>query len=142
MSNAQLLQDNLELVVSRDPDLMNIFYGKLFENYPQVKPLFGRNSQAEQAKMLTEAVAMLVSKVEDPEFVRSTMLAVGRKHVDYNVEDHMYAWVGECLLATLKQVSADEWNADIEAAWSGTLEAISNIAIEGAAELRAERASQ
>ncbi len=129
MSNAQLLQDNLELVVSKDPDLMLIFYGLLFERYPEVKPLFGRNSQEEQAKMLTEAVGMLVANVDDPEFVRTTMLSVGQKHVDYGVEDRMYGWVGECLVATLEQVSADAWTAELQAAWTQTLTAISGIAI-------------
>jgi hemoglobin-like flavoprotein len=141
VSNAQLLQSNLELVVSRDPDLMQIFYSTLFERYPSVKPLFGRNSREEQAKMLTEAVAMLVSNVDDPEFVRTTMLAVGRKHVDYGVEDHMYAWVGECLVATLAQVSADAWTDELETAWTATLNAIAGIALEGAAVERAERAA-
>ena len=139
MSNAQLLQDNLELVVSRDPDLMLIFYGLLFERYPEVKPLFGRNSQDEQAKMLTEAVGMLVANVDDPEFVRSTMLSVGQKHVDYGVEDRMYGWVGECLVATLGQVSAEAWTPELETAWTDTLTAISGIAIEGASMLRHER---
>lgn len=141
MSNAQLLQANLELVVSRDPDLMQVFYSTLFERYPQAQPLFGRNSREEQAKMLTEAVALLVANVDDPEFVKQTMVGVGRKHVDYGVEDHMYAWVGECLVATLAQVSADAWTPQLEAAWSQTLEAISNIAIEAAAAERAERAN-
>ena len=139
VSNAQLLQDNLELVVSRDPDLMLIFYGFLFDRYPEVKPLFGRNSREEQAKMLTEAVGMLVANMDDPEFVRTTMLSVGQKHVDYGVEDHMYAWVGECLVATLAQVSADAWTAELETAWTEVLTAISSIAIEGGAALRNER---
>ena len=139
MSNAQLLQDNLELVVSRDPDLMLIFYGLLFERYPETKPLFGRNSQDEQAKMLTEAVGMLVANVDDPEFVRTTMLSVGRKHVDYGVEDRMYGWVGECLVATLEQVSGESWTPELGDAWTKTLTAISGIAIEGASALRDER---
>lgn len=118
---------------------MQIFYSTLFERYPQVQPLFGRNSRDEQAKMLTEAVAMLVANVDDPDFVKQTMVGVGRKHVDYGVEDHMYAWVGECLVATLAQVSADEWSPELETAWSQTLQAISNIAVEAAAAERAER---
>lgn len=139
MSNAELLQANLDLVVSRDPDLMQIFYALLFERYPEVKPLFGRNSQREQAQMLTEAVGMLVANVDDPEFVRSTMLAVGKKHLDYGVEDRMYGWVGECLVATLERVSAEAWTAKLQTAWTETLTAISGIAVEGASIARAER---
>ena len=118
---------------------MLIFYGLLFERYPETKPLFGRNSQDEQAKMLTEAVGMLVANVDDPEFVRTTMLSVGRKHVDYGVEDRMYGWVGECLVATLEQVSGESWTPELGDAWTKTLTAISGIAIEGASALRDER---
>lgn len=138
VSNARLLQDNLELVVSRDPDLMPIFYGILFKRYPEVKPLFGRNSQAEQAKMLSEDVGILVANLDDPEFVRTTMLSVGQKHVDYGVEDRMHAWVGECLVATLQKVSAEAWTPELETAWTQILTAISGIAIEGASTLRRE----
>ncbi len=141
MSPSQLLQENLQLVVTRDPDLMQLFYGRLFDRYPQTKALFRRNGKEEQARMLSEAVAALVDRVDDPEFVRDSMLDVGRRHLDYGVEDHMYAWLGECLLETMKQVSAEAWNEELEAAWAKTLDEVIGIAIEGANALRKQRAN-
>jgi len=137
-TNTQMLQANLELIVERDPDLMSLFYATFFKRYPEVVPLFGRNSQSQQEQMLAEALTMLVGHLDDEGFVENTMLAVGRKHLDYGVEDKMYAWVGECLLSTLADVSGDDWTPALEGAWSGVLNAIAQIAIRGAAEARAE----
>ncbi|MEM7158308.1 MAG: globin domain-containing protein [Myxococcota bacterium] len=135
----ELLQDNLELVAERNPDLMAGFYSLLFERYPQVRPLFSRNSQAEQQKMLGEALTMLVAQVDDEAFVVETMRSVGRKHVDYGVEDHMYGWVGECLVETLARASGDAWNDALAEAWTGVVQTISDIAIEAGKAYRAEK---
>ncbi len=140
-STRQLLEANLERVAANTPDMMATFYGLLFERYPAAKPLFGRNSQAEQQKMLGDTLMLLVANLDDPDFVQEKAAAIGRKHVDYNVEDHMYPWVGECLLETLKRGSGDEWTPDVASAWSGVLMTISNIAIEAAKDERASRKS-
>ncbi|MEZ4445275.1 MAG: hypothetical protein R3B72_39750 [Polyangiaceae bacterium] len=33
--------------------------------------------------------------------------------VDDGVEDHMYDWVGESLLAALAEVAGDDWNDQV-----------------------------
>ncbi|MCH9681613.1 MAG: flavohemoprotein [Deltaproteobacteria bacterium] len=135
----ELLQANLDLISERDPELIGGFYTLLFERFPQARALFGRNSQAEQQKMLTEALVMLVSHLDDEAFVVETMTGVGRKHVDYGVEDHMYGWVGECLVATFARVSGDDWNDELAGAWTNVVETISAIAIRSAQQERASR---
>ncbi len=120
---------------------MSTFYGLLFERYPQARSLFGRNSQKEQQKMLTEALVALVMHLDDDSFIEQTMLALGRKHIDYKVEDHMYPWVGECLLETLKRASGPSWSPALESAWGDVLASISAIAIRGAGIERSERAA-
>lgn len=141
MSLAEQLQANLEYAVGRNPNIIHDFYALLFERYPGAKKLFGRNSAQQQAEMLTEAISMLVAHLEDPDFVRQTMLAVGRKHVDYGVEDHMYGWVSECLLASLESSSADTWSKELAEGWTGVFETISTIAVEGATAAREEAAN-
>ncbi len=141
MSTAELLQENLGLIAERDPNMMATFYGLLFERYPASKALFGRRSQAQQEKMLGDALTALVMQLEDGAFVERTMLAVGRKHVEYGVEDHMYPWVGECLLETLKRGSGDAWSAELEAGWTAVINTIATIALKGAALEREERAA-
>ena len=52
--NVELLRSSFELVLEREPTLTHRFYSVLFTKYPQVKPLFGKNSGQHQEKMLAE----------------------------------------------------------------------------------------
>jgi hemoglobin-like flavoprotein len=130
--NGTLLQSSLELVVSRRPEITPRFYEILFERYPQARPLFGRNSAENQAKMLQEAIVAVIDHVEDAEWLTSTLGAMGRKHVDYGVTPEMYAWVGESLIATLAEIAGPDWTPEIEAAWTEAFGAIRSLMLKGA----------
>jgi hemoglobin-like flavoprotein len=131
--NKPLLMSSLEVVASREPVITERFYGILFERYPQVRPLFGGNDPKHQAAMLQEAIVAVVDHAEDAEWLHDTLHGMGRKHIDYGVTAEMYPWVGECLLETLRQIAADDWNAEIEEAWADAYGAISALMLEGAA---------
>ncbi len=81
--NVGLLRESFELVIERAPNLTHRFYGILFSRYPQVKPLFGRNSQEQQEKMLTEALAAVIDRLEDASWLEEKLMAMGAKDVDY-----------------------------------------------------------
>lgn len=137
MKTSELLQRNLGQIAEANPNIIGMFYGLLFERYPEAKSLFGRHSQAEQERMLGEALTALVMHLDDADFVERTMLAIGRRHVAYGVEDHMYPWVGECLLETMKRGSGDAWNTELEEGWAAVIQAVASIALRGAAMERA-----
>src|SRR4051812_14268804 len=99
--NVPLLRSSFELVTEREPQLTTRFYEILFARYPQVKPLFGRNSRANQASMLQSALVSVLDKIEDAAWLESKLGAMGEKHVDYGVTEEMYGWVGASLLAAI-----------------------------------------
>lgn len=136
--NVPVLRKSLDLVVERQPQFTPRFYEIFFERYPQVKPLFGRNSAANQAKMLQEAIVAVMDHVEDASWLSSTLGSIGGKHVGYGVEDKMYPWVGECLLATLQEISGPAWTPEVKQAWTDAYAAISSLVIAGANRARAE----
>lgn len=136
--NVPVLRKSLALIVERQPEFTPRFYEILFTRYPQVKPLFGRNSSANQAKMLQEAIVAVMDHVEDAAWLTSTLGSIGVKHVGYGVEDHMYPWVGECLLATLAEISGPAWTSEVEKAWTEAYGAITSLIIAGAERARAE----
>jgi hemoglobin-like flavoprotein len=131
--NAQLLRASLEIVVARQPEITPRFYEILFERYPAVAPLFGRNSRQNQARMLQDAIVAVVDHVEDASWLTTTLHGMGRKHVEYGVTDEMYGWVGECLLATLAEHAGDAWTPEVAGAWSDAYAAISGLMKAGAA---------
>lgn len=130
--NTALLQSSLELVLENEQNLTLRFYEILFSRYPQVKRLFGRKSQLEQAKMLQETLVSVVDRLEDGDWVTNTLEAMGHTHVDYEVTEEMYPMVGECLILALKELSGEVWTPETEEAWSKAYGAISSIMIAGA----------
>ncbi len=130
---AAVLRSSLELVASREPQITRRFYEILFARYPQAKPLFGRNAPEHQQKMLQDAIVAVVDHVEDAAWLSETLHGLGRKHGEYGVTPEMYGWVGESLLATLAEIAAGEWTADVATAWKDAYTAITSLMLEGAA---------
>jgi hemoglobin-like flavoprotein len=130
--DAEALRTSLELVVSRQPVITTRFYEILFSRYPQVRPLFSRNAPERQQKMLQEAIVAVVDHLEDGAWLTSTLHGMGHKHVEYGVTAEMYPWIGECLVATLKEIAGADWSPRIEKAWIDAYGAISGLMLEGA----------
>lgn len=140
MSPKQLIELNLVVVTQAAPDVVARFYAKLFERHPELQRLFGRRSQREQEKMLTEAILAVVGHMEDAAWLRGVLRPLGAKHVGYGVTEDMYPIVADVLIATLCEASGSAWSADVEAAWSGALGAVAGEMIAGAREAESPRA--
>lgn len=122
--NIPLLRSSFQLVVSRDPELTLRFYKHLFAAHPEHERLFTRNPRAVQAKMLAQALSAVVDKLEDSEWLVSTLRPMGQRHVGYGVTPEMYGHVGAALLATLAEVGGDDWSPELESAWTDAYGAI------------------
>lgn len=125
--NPPLLHSTLELVVSRKPDLTLRFYEILFERYPELQPLFSRNSRDVQAKMLADALIATVDHLEDSAWLVQNLGALGKRHQAYGVSDDMYPKVGDALLATLAEVAGNDWTPEIQGAWAEAYGAICGL---------------
>ena len=82
--------------------------------------------------MLTQALVAVMDHLEDSPWLVNTLHALGARHVAYGVRDEMYAWVGDALLTTLREVAGPAWNAELEQAWSDAYGAIAGLMQEGA----------
>ena len=135
--NVPLLRSSFDLVVEREPIVTARFYEHLFENHPEVKPMFSRNKPEAQQKMLQEALVAVLDRIEDGAWLTETLGAMGRKHVGYGVRDEMYDWVGEALLQTLAEIAGDDWSDDLHEAWAAAFGAIRDLMLAGAKEAAA-----
>jgi hemoglobin-like flavoprotein len=129
--NVELLQSSFELVVDRSPNFTERFYEILFERYPQVLPLFGRNAEKAQQEMLGRALTAVLDHLDDAPWLAQTLSAMGAKHVDYGVTPEMYPWVGDALIRTLAEISGNDWNSSVERAWAEAFAAISELMLAG-----------
>jgi len=134
MLNLSLLRESLAQATDREPIITRRFYEILFARYPGVRPLFGRDS-ARQQQMLQEALVAVLDHIEDARWLETTLGSLGAKHIDYGVTEEMYAWVGECLIATLAELVGDDWTPAHTEAWQQAYDAIAQLMLRGAASM-------
>jgi hemoglobin-like flavoprotein len=118
MLNPDILRGSFDLVIDRRPDLTARFYEILFERYPALQPMFGRNARGLQEKMLAQALAAVLDHLEDAPWLGATLGRLGAAHATYGVTDAMYDQVGDALLATLAEVAAEAWTDEVAAQWT------------------------
>ena len=94
-----------------------MFYGKLFEIDPELKPLFSSDIK-EQGKKLMTMIDTVVKNLDNLEAVVPAAQASGARHKGYGVKDEDYATVAEALLWTLDQGLGDDFTDEVKEAWT------------------------
>ena len=67
-----------------------MFYGRLFEIAPEVKPLF-KGDMAEQGRKLMATLAVVVGALHNLPTILPAASTLAKKHVDYGVKPSHYA---------------------------------------------------
>ena len=95
----------------------DLFYKKLFELEPDLRPLFPEDI-AEQKLKLMKMLNTAVNGLSDLEALVPAVQDLGRRHVGYGVKDEHYPLVGAALLWTLEQGLGPAFSDDVRAAWT------------------------
>jgi hemoglobin-like flavoprotein len=95
----------------------DIFYNKLFELDPSLRPLFP-SDLADQKIKLMATLGRIVSSLDNLPAIMPAVEALGRKHVQYGVRPQHFATVGAALLSTLEVGLGDAWNDETKSAWA------------------------
>jgi hemoglobin-like flavoprotein len=118
-----LVQDSFKKVVPISEAAASIFYSRLFEIAPDVKPMF-KGDIKEQGRKLMATLGVVVTGLTRLETVLPAASALAKKHVDYGVKAEHYAPVGAALLWTLEKGLGEAWTPELADAWAtayGTL---------------------
>ena len=118
MSNVGLLRETLELTLARDDTFPTRFYERLFSAHPEVRVLFHRSTPGAQNKLFAQKLTALVDHLDDPAWLGRELATLASNHISYGVTPAMYPWVGEALIATLREACGDAWTPQAERAWS------------------------
>lgn len=94
-----------------------LFYGKLFEMDPSVKPLF-KSDITEQGKKLMKAINTVVNSLDKIETMVPMIQDMGRRHVGYGVKPQHYDTVGGALLWTLGAGLGPAFTPEVKEAWT------------------------
>jgi len=109
-----------------------LFYGRLFELDPSLKPLF-KGDIKEQGSKLMAMIGTAVAGLDRLETIVPAVQALGKRHVGYGVQDSHYDTVAAALLWTLEQGLGSAFTPDVKAAWTNAYGVLAGTMKEAAA---------
>ena len=127
-SDVALVQDSFKKVAPISDVAAELFYGRLFEVAPQVKPMF-RGDMKEQGRKLMATLGVVVTGLTRLETVLPAASALAKQHVAYGVKAEHYPIVGGALLWTLEKGLGDAWTPELAAAWTAAYGTLSGYMI-------------
>lgn len=128
-----LVQTSWQKVVPIKDKAAELFYGKLFELDPSLKPLF-KGDITEQGRKLMAILNTAVNSLNDLPAIVPAVQSMGRRHAGYGVQDAHYDTVAAALLWTLGAGLGDAFTDDVKTAWTETYVTLAGVMKEAAAQ--------
>jgi len=129
-----LVQESFEKVKPIAATAAEIFYTKLFELDPALKPLFPGDPKDEamkaQGNKLMTMLGAAVAGLSNLPALIPVLEGLGKRHVEYKVEPSHYDTVGAALLDTLSVGLGDAFTEEVKEAWAGVYTTMANVMIE------------
>ena len=112
-----LIKESWAQVLPISDKAAELFYGKLFELDPDIKPLF-KGDMEEQGKKLMKMINTAVNGLDRLDEIVPAVQQLGARHIAYGVKDEHYDTVGSALLWTLGAGLGDDYTEDTKEAWA------------------------
>jgi hemoglobin-like flavoprotein len=117
--NAQkiaLVQNTFEKVEPIAQQTGELFYQRLFEMDPTIRPLFKGDIKT-QALMLMTVIGLAVRGLDRPQSVQEAVSALGHRHSSYGVGNSDYNTFGAALMWALEQSMGNDFTPEVKEAW-------------------------
>jgi nitric oxide dioxygenase len=124
----KLIQDSFAKVAPISEQAAALFYERLFEIAPDVKPLF-KGDMKEQGRKLMATLAVVVNGLSNLDAILPAASVLAQRHVGYGVAPGHYTPVGEALLWTLERGLGAGWTQELAAAWTAAYTTLSQFMI-------------
>lgn len=113
----QLVQATWAKVVPIKDTAAEIFYRKLFEMDPALKPLFKGDMKAQGTKLMS-MINTAVNGLTRLDQIVPAVESLGRRHVGYGVKDQHYDTVAGALLYTLEKGLGAAFTPEVKQSWT------------------------
>ncbi len=122
-------------------EITKTFYKNMFEQNPEVAPMFNmdRQKSGEQPKALAMTVLAAAENIDKLENLSTTVQKIGVRHCDTGVKEEHYPIVGKHLLGAIKEVLKDSATDEVIEAWGKAYEVIAKVFINTEKEIYASR---
>ena len=129
---AHLLDQSVSQLAPKGEAFAARFYEKLFEEFPNLMPLFHGVSMKDQHKKLWSTLTVVAQGFRHREELTNTLLELGAKHKAYGVRPQDYDTVRVTLLKTFQEFLGESWSTEMHLAWSMALYDVSQVMLQGA----------
>lgn len=113
----ELVQTTWKKVIPIADTAAELFYGRLFELDPDIRPLF-KGDMKQQGQKLTDMITVAVDGLDDLDAIVPAVQALGVRHAGYGVVESHYDTVGTALLWTLEQGLGEAFTSEVRDAWA------------------------
>ncbi len=124
-----LVQSSFVKVVPIAEQAAALFYARLFELAPEVRPLF-KGDMAEQGRKLMAMIGLVVNGLTRLDTLVPAAQKLGERHNAYGAKPEHYAVVGAALLDTLAKGLGDDFTPDVRAAWTEAYGTLASVMID------------
>ena len=128
----QALESSFDLVAPRGSELVDVFYTRLFEVAPAVRPLFAKTDFERQKSILLDALVLLRRSLGNLPAIVPTLRLLGARHVAYGARPEHYPVVGEVLIAAMAEIAGPAWCPEYGRAWGVAFGIVAGAMLEGA----------
>jgi hemoglobin-like flavoprotein len=115
--DVQLIKQSWAQVEPIADTAATLFYGRLFELAPELRPMF-TGDMHEQGRKLMQMLAMVVRGLDRLERIVPAVQQLGERHAGYGVRPEHYEVVGAALLWTLEQGLGEAFTPPVRSAWT------------------------
>jgi hemoglobin-like flavoprotein len=122
---ALLVRQGFAQIFSMADTATAIFYRRLFELDPALKPLF-RADLTEQGRKLMQMLEAAIGLLDRPQALAPTLEGLGRRHAGYGIRDEHYDTVEVALVLTLQQGLGAAFTREARSAWIALFDLIAN----------------
>ena len=130
----RLVRESFPAIAELSGPVAALFYGRLFELAPQVRPLF-RQDIAVQGRKLMDMLTTLITNLDRFEELEPVLKAMGQRHAGYGVQPEHYETVTSALIWAFGIALEGEFTPELKSAWCAVIEAVGAVMKDGAAEL-------
>ena len=114
--DVRLVRQGFAQVASMADTTAQVFYKRLFELDPTLRPLF-RRDVTEQGRRLMQMLDTAIDLLDRPQALVPTLEGLGRRHAANGLRDEHYDTVEVALVLTLQQGLGPAFTREARSAW-------------------------
>jgi hemoglobin-like flavoprotein len=120
--NATLIEQSFELAAERCGDITSRVYEKLFAKYPEMIPLFVRDTTGNvRGEMLTRSIDVILDYIGPNAYAENFLRCEAVTHAGYDVPPEIFSKFFDVLAETLRDILSESWSPAMAHAWQTLL---------------------